>query len=82
MYMALPKMPALAEVGWSQPYQVSNSKQLNWQDLASRLGCGTTGYLAYLHKTFGVNYRGYPNGIAKEVPADSLCQIQGDVPQN
>lgn len=82
MYMALPKMPALAEVGWSQPYQVSNNKQLNWQDLASRLGCGTTGYLAYLHKTFGVNYRGYPNGIAKEVPADTLCQTKGDVSQN
>lgn len=80
MYMALPKMPALAEASWSPEYEVIKSGQLDWQSLASRLGCGNSGYLSYLNKLYGVNYRGYPNGISKEIPEDSLCQLKADIP--
>lgn len=73
MYMALPKMPALAEAAWSPNYITANKDQLNWKSLATRLGCGDSGFLTYLNKTYGVNYRGYPNGIAKETPDGSLC---------
>lgn len=80
MYMALPRMPALAEASWSPEKVTYNNQQLNWQDLATRLGCGgDVGYLAYLHKQYGVNYRGYPNGIAKEIPSDSLCQTKSEL---
>lgn len=74
LYMALPKMPGLAEAAWSPNYVTVNNQQLNWQSLATRLGCGESGFLAYLAKLYGVNYRGYPNGIAKEVPSGSICQ--------
>lgn len=74
MYMALPKMPALAEASWSPSYNVTQHGKADWQSLASRLGCGKDGYLAYLHKLYNVNYRGYPQGIAKEVP-DEVCVI-------
>ncbi len=74
MYSALPKMPGLAEAAWSPNYITADKQQLNWQSLATRLGCGETGFLAYLNKLYGVNYRGYPNGISKEVPDGSLCQ--------
>ena len=74
LYMALPKMPGLAEAAWSPNYITVNNNQLDWQSLATRLGCGDSGFLAYLHNLYGVNYRGYPNGIAKEVPAGSICQ--------
>lgn len=74
MYMALPKMPGLAEAGWSPNWVTINNKQLDWQSLATRLGCGETGFLAYLHQSFSVNYRGYPHGISRELPdGNSLC---------
>ncbi|RTL00794.1 MAG: hypothetical protein EKK57_06365 [Proteobacteria bacterium] len=74
MYMALPKMPALAEASWSPSYNVTRNGKTNWQSLANRLGCGKNGYLSYLNKLYGVNYRGYPDGIAKEVPED-FCSV-------
>lgn len=74
MYMALPKMPAMAEAAWSPAYVTIQNNQLNWQDLATRLGCGKDGFLAYMQKLYGINYRGYPNGIAKEVPPNTICQ--------
>ena len=73
MYAALPKMPGLAEAAWSPNYVTTDKQQLNWQSLATRLGCGETGFLAYLNKLYGVNYRGYPNGISKEIPDGGLC---------
>ena len=60
-YMALPKMAGLAEAGWS------DQEELNWQNLAVRLGCGDAGFLAYINTRYGVRYRGYPNGIAVEL---------------
>jgi len=73
-YMALPKMPALAEAAWSPVNTTAKTQKLNWQSLAIRLGCGKDGFLAYLNNLYQVNYRGYPNGIAKEVPAN-ICSI-------
>lgn len=69
-YMAFPKMAGLAEAGWAAENTTTdaNNTRENWQSLASRLGCGQTGFLAYLNKRFGVEYRGYPNGISLEVP--------------
>ncbi len=82
MYMALPKMPALAEAAWSPNYVTVNKNQLNWKSLASRLGCGDKGFLHYLNQLYGVNYRGYPNGISQETPTGSLCteKLVADVP--
>ena len=67
-YMALPKMSALAEAAWS------NESDLNWRSLANRLGCGKTGFLAYLNKNYNVKYRGYPNGVKLEVPPNTICK--------
>jgi hexosaminidase len=67
-YMALPKMSALAEAAWS------NESDLNWRSLANRLGCGKSGFLAYLSKNYNVKYRGYPNGIKLEVPPNTICK--------
>lgn len=78
MYMALPKLPALAEASWSSQYSVTKNNQLNWQDFSRRLGCGDSGYLEYLHQVYGVNYRGYPNGIHKEIPENTLCSAKSD----
>lgn len=77
IYMALPKMAGLAEASWS-PQSTTNgsgptAKYPNWQDLTARLGCGQTGFLAYLNKIFNVQYRGYPNGIGLEVPAGTCA---------
>ncbi len=72
MYMALPRIPALSEVAWSSDFN-DKSKAVNWQNFAKRLGCGDSGYLSYVNKTFNVNYRGYPNGIAKEIPQGAIC---------
>lgn len=72
MYMALPKMAGLSEAAWSPSWVVTSGKQLNWQSLAKRLGCGDNGFLAYLYDKFGINYRGYPNGISKEIP-EGIC---------
>jgi hexosaminidase len=72
IYMALPKMAGLAEAGWSNSAATTANNQPDWQDLASRLGCGQTGFLAYLNKLYSVKYRGYPNGIKLEVPT-SVC---------
>jgi hexosaminidase len=80
MYMALPKMPGLAEAGWSPNWVTINNKQLDWQSLATRLGCGETGFLAYLNQSFGVNYRGYPHGISRELADDnSLCSTSSSM---
>lgn len=73
-YMALPKLPALAEAAWSPAHTTSRETKLNWQSLANRLGCGTDGFLSYLNKIYQVNYRGYPNGINKEIP-DGICKL-------
>jgi len=73
-YMALPKLPALAEAAWSPAHATSRETKLNWQSLTNRLGCGTDGFLSYLNKIYQVNYRGYPNGINKEIP-DGICKL-------
>lgn len=79
MYMALPKLPALAEASWSQNTMTLNNNQLNWQDFATRLGCGESGFIAMVSRDNNLNYRGYPDGIAKEVPLNSICSIKSDV---
>ncbi len=66
-YMALPKLAGLAEAAWS-PRELSKEDNPNWQSLAQRLGCGRTGFLAYLNQRFAANYRGYPHGIMLEAP--------------
>lgn len=68
IYMALPKMAGLSEASWSPSTVTHNGTQVNWQSLADRLGCGQSGFLAYLTRLYGVHYRGYPNGIMLEVP--------------
>jgi len=65
-YMTLPKLAGLAEASWSHSSYSSN--QPNWRSLANRMGCGNNGFLAYLHQTYNVTYRGYPNGISLEAP--------------
>ncbi|MCP3965724.1 MAG: family 20 glycosylhydrolase [Lentisphaerae bacterium] len=71
-YMALPKMCGLAEAAWA-PQAVtvstenSSSYQVNWLSLSKRLGLDQNGFLGYLSKSYNVKYRGYPNGIQKEV---------------
>ncbi|MCC2625899.1 MAG: hypothetical protein K0R14_1772 [Burkholderiales bacterium] len=67
-YMITPKMAGLADAAWS------DKTNLNWRSLATRLGCGKTGFLAYLNKQYNIRYRGYPNGIKLEVPANKLCK--------
>lgn len=67
-YMALPKMAGLSEASWS-PSEITNKySKVNWQSLATRLGCGKNGFLKYLSTIYGVRYRGFPNGIWLEVP--------------
>jgi hexosaminidase len=73
IYMAAPKMAGLAEASWSPAANTINNNQLDWQNLATRLGCGHTGFLAYLQQVYGVQYRGFPNGIKQEIPAGTLC---------
>lgn len=72
IYMALPKMAGLSEASWSPATATVSGSNVNWQSLVSRLGCGSVGFLKYLNTIFGVEYRGYPNGIALEVPS-SVC---------
>ena len=70
-YMALPKLAGLSEAAWSDPAQMLNESNVatpNWHSLTHRLGCGQTGFLAYLNRAFAVSYRGYPNGINLEAP--------------
>lgn len=69
-YMLLPKMIALADVAWADPFQTS------WHNFVYRLGCGDNGFLAYLHNNYHIIYRGYPYGISKEVPP-SICVRHG-----
>lgn len=73
IYMSLPKMAGLAEASWSPAIFTSRKQILNWQNLVKRLGCGREGFLSYLNKVSGVEYRGYPHGIALEVPL-SQCE--------
>lgn len=63
-YMAFPKIAGLAEASWSQP----DRNLPNWHSLANRLGCGKTGFLAFINAKFNANYRGYPKGISLEAP--------------
>lgn len=73
-YMALPKMAGLAEASWSPTSITTANQQSDWQNLATRLGCGQSGFLWYLNKISGATYRGYPNGISLEIPsANSIC---------
>lgn len=69
IYMALPKMAGLSEAAWSSTAITTENNQPDWQNLATHLGCGQSGFLAYLNKLYGVIYRGYPKGIALEVPS-------------
>ncbi|MDD3265928.1 MAG: beta-N-acetylhexosaminidase [Burkholderiales bacterium] len=79
MYMAMPKLPALAEASWSSGSNTFNNQELNWQDFATRMGCGESGFVGHLAKIYNINYRGYPNGISNEVPHGTLCPIKSDV---
>lgn len=75
IYMALPKMAGLSEASWSPAnVTVNEEQQVNWQSLAQRLGCGKQGFLAYLNDLYHTHYRGYPNGIALEVPS-TICNV-------
>ncbi len=74
IYMALPKMAGLSEAAWASTSVTNQNNQVDWKSLATRLGCGSTGFLAYLNKLYGVHYRGYPNGISLEVPSGTICQ--------
>ena len=73
VYMALPKMAGLSEASWSPASVTDNNNLPNWHSLTTRLGCGKDGFLSYLNSLYGVQYRGYPNGINLETPAD-LCK--------
>jgi hexosaminidase len=67
-YMALPKMTGLAESAWSPKETTSNSYyEVNWTSLTKRLGKDNKGFLGYLNKVYDIKYRGYPNGISKEL---------------
>lgn len=69
IYMALPKMSRLSEAAWSPVTVTDDNGKVDWQNLTSRLGCGgSSGFLSQLIRIFDVKYRGYPNGIIKEVP--------------
>ena len=70
-YMIAPKIAGLAEASWSNQQLTNQNGAPNWHSLAKRLGCNNQGYLGYIHKTYDIKYRGYPNGIANEVP--ELC---------
>lgn len=80
-YMALPKLTGLAEAAWSPQHTTAKANQVNWQSLANRLGCGSNGFLSYLNSLYQINYRGYPNGIHKEIP-DEICGKNGTVTTN
>lgn len=68
-YMALPKMTGVAEAAWS--HQAVKKGKLNWKSLAKRLGkANESGFLNYLYRITGLEYRGYPNGIALEIPSN------------
>jgi hexosaminidase len=73
IYMAIPKMAGLSEASWSPQSKTVANNQVDWQSLATRLGCGNRGFLDYLHQLFDVTYRGYPAGIGLEVP-EGACQ--------
>ncbi|HJO94992.1 MAG TPA: family 20 glycosylhydrolase [Victivallales bacterium] len=67
-YMALPKMTGLAESAWSaENITVDKDFKVNWTSLTKRLGKNNKGFLGYLNKVYGIEYRGYPNGISKEL---------------
>jgi len=67
-YMLVPKLAGIAEAGWSNP------STDNWAEFSQRLGCGKQGFLAYLFASAKIRYRGYPNGIALELPPE-ICVI-------
>ena len=67
-YKALPKMTGLSEAAWSpDSITVSKNYKIDWKSLTGRLGTDQSGFLGYLSNTFNVKYRGYPNGISKEL---------------
>jgi len=72
MYQSLPRMAALSEASWSSEGVTLQEDKVNWKSLAIRLGDGKKGYLHYLESVYGVNYRGIPNGISKEIPKGSF----------
>lgn len=68
MYMTLPKMAGLAEAAWSSTGLTDRDGRPDWLDLAARLGDGHRGLLGFLHRVYGVAYRGAPHGIHLEMP--------------
>lgn len=64
-YMLLPKLSGIAEAGWSNP------QTDNWEEFSRRLGCGNKGFLNYIAINAKVNYRGYPSGMALELPTNA-----------
>jgi len=72
MYQSLPRMAALSEASWSREEVTLQEEKVNWKSLAHRLGDGKSGFLHYISSEFGVNYRGIPHGIYKEVPNGAL----------
>lgn len=72
VYMAMPKMAGLAEAAWtSTDIATTQDGKLNWKSLVYRLGFGTHGFLSYFYKISHLKYRGYPDGISQEVPAEA-----------
>ena len=67
-YMLLPKLSGIAEAGWSNP------QTDNWEEFSQRLGCGNKGFLNYITTNAKVNYRGYPYGMALELPATACVK--------
>lgn len=67
-YMLLPKLSGIAEAGWSNP------QTDNWEEFSQRLGCGNKGFLNYIATNAKVNYRGYPSGMALELPATACVK--------
>lgn len=66
-YMLMPKLTGIAEAGWA------NNNSYSWQDFVYRLGDGKEGFLAFIsNQDDEIKYRGYPNGISTELPANYI----------
>ncbi len=71
IYMAMPKMTGLAEATWaSTEITTTPDGKLNWKSLVYRLGVDTQGFLNYFYQINHLKYRGYPDGILHEIPAE------------
>jgi hexosaminidase len=75
-YMMLPKLTALSQVAWAP------ANSLTWRGFSQILGCGNHGFLDYLNKNYFVDYRGYPHGIALEVPQGECDNLKSTLPIN